>query len=346
MPIRDLAANEAALTRLCNSLRSERVIGVMGAGISNWAGFDTWDAVLQRLADAVTAVTGSADIAADIRRLNENKLHQAQKLGDKIGTVAFQEFIRQEFALPTGPVHDVIKNLVRLPISHFLTLNFDGSGELAHDAVGSRYRTLSTADDRALLAFLFDCHVGNTVRMIFHLHGFFTDPIANIALHYQRYNALYSDTHLRKVLWSIWMTRPLLFAGFSFTDEFFCAQLKSCADDVRHDLGLNPPNRHFAILQIPFAGQDDDTVLRQTMVNDYLIDAVFYETRAGATSLERHGGFAELVAEIGLRIGVAPVPVAVPALLPTPLAISTEDEERRRALINDMLNRAEREREQ
>ena len=59
MPIHDTAANEVALTRLCDTLRTERVIGVMGAGISNWAGYDTWDAVLGRLAEEVTAVTGN-----------------------------------------------------------------------------------------------------------------------------------------------------------------------------------------------------------------------------------------------------------------------------------------------
>lgn len=346
MPINETAANEAALTRLCDSLTEERVIAVMGAGTSNWAGYDTWDSVLGRLAEEVTAMMGNPAIATDIRRLNENKLHQAQKLGDKIGNVAFQAFIRREFALPGRPVHHIIKNLVRLPLSHFLTLNFDRSGELAHDALGLLYRTLSTADPQAQLAFLADCHVPNALRMILHLHGLFTDPIANIALHYQRYNALYKDTHLKKLIWSVWMTRPLLFVGFSFTDEFFCGQLKECADDVRHDLGINAANRHFAILPLPFAGQHDDRIIRQTMVNDYLIDAVFYETRDGATSLERHAGFAELIAEIGTRLGIAPVAVAMPAPLPAPVALSADDENRRRALVNEMLTRAEREREQ
>jgi hypothetical protein len=317
----------------------------MGAGISNWAGYDTWDAVLGRLAEEVTAVKGNPAIAADIRRLNENKLHQAQKLGDQIGDVAFQEFIRREFAWPGKPVHDVIKNLVRLPLSHFLTLNFDSSGELSHDAVGLPYRTLSTADAQAQLAFLADCHVLDARRMIFHLHGLFTDAIANIALHYQRYNALYRDTHLKKLIWSVWMTRPLLFAGFSFTDEFFCGELKACADDVRHDLGINAANRHFAILPIPFAKQDDERVVRQAMVNDFLINVVFYETRDGATSLERHAGFAELVAEISTRLGIAQVAIATPAPLPLASALSPDDENRRRTLVTEMLNRAERERE-
>jgi hypothetical protein len=82
LPIHDQAANDAALDSLCNALDTKRMFAVAGAGLSNWAGYETWDAVLGRLADAVTAATGNPDVAADIRRFDvNNKLFQAQRLG-------------------------------------------------------------------------------------------------------------------------------------------------------------------------------------------------------------------------------------------------------------------------
>lgn len=346
MPIHDAAANEAAITRLCDALRTNRAIGVVGAGISNWAGYDTWDAVLQRLAEAVTGVTGVPQKAADIRRLHTNKLHQAQRLGDSLGDAAFQDFIRREFGLPRTPVHQVIKTFARLPLSHFLTLNFDLSCELAHDAIGAPYRTLSTADERALLGFLTDCHLRDAQKTILHLHGLFTDPIDSIALHYKRYESLYKHTHLKKFMWSIWMARPLLFAGFSFTDDYYCAELQTCASDVRQDFGMNAPNRHFAILPIPFDHKDDERVVRQTMVDSYLIDAVFYETRIGVTSHERHAGFVDLIDNIANRLRIATATDVVTTTMPLTIPPSADDEARREALVAQLRQRAEREREQ
>jgi hypothetical protein len=346
MPIHDQAENEAALTRLCDSLMSNRMVGVVGAGLSNWAGYDTWDAVLGRLGDAVTAVTGNANVATDIRRLNTNKLFQAQRLGDRLGETAFQEFIRREFALPGKPLHQVLKNFANLPIPHILTLNFDLSCELAHDAVGIPYRALSTADPQAQLTFLAECNSLDALKMILHLHGIFTDPIGSIALHYQRYHSLYTNTLLKKLIWSIYMSRPILFAGFSFTDHYYCQELRTCADDVRHALGLDAPNRHFAILQVPFNSETDERIIRQTFANEYLVDAVFYERRNAVDPLECHGGFAELIHELVQRLNLV-VPIAV---LPTAIEgqnpPSDEDEAQRERLVVQMINRVEREREQ
>jgi hypothetical protein len=44
-------------------------------------------------------------------------------------------------------------------------------------------------------------------------------------------------------------------------------------------------------------------------------------------------------------LGIAPIAVAMPAPLPLAGALSADDENRRRALVTEMLNRAERERE-
>lgn len=349
VPIHDQAANESALDLLCTALDTKRVFGVAGAGLSNWAGYDTWDAVLGRLADAVTAATGSPDVAADIRRFDiNNKLFQAQKLGDRLGEAAFQEFLRQEFALPTKPLHNVLKDFAALPIPHILTLNFDRSCELAHDAIGRPYRVLSTADRQSQLTFLNECSLPYCLKTIFHLHGVFTDPITSIALRYERYRALYGNGLLPKFLWSIYTARPLLFVGFSFSDQYYCRELQTCADDVRECLGFDTPNRHFAILQVPFGNDHDERVIRRTMRNSFLVETIFYETRDSHDPLEKHAGFAELIHEIAERLNVYPPGIGDPvaSAAPPPPPLSDADEVRRIRLLGQVLERLDGERDQ
>jgi hypothetical protein len=147
LPI-DPARNLDARQRLVAALRTQRTLGVTGAGVSAYAGYGTWWGVLHRLAEEVERQSRGAVPDADVViNANPDPLHCARELGRLLGDARFQRFIQVEFQPRTTTPHDVLYRIANLPFAHFLTFNFDTSNERVHEAVGRPCASVTTAND-------------------------------------------------------------------------------------------------------------------------------------------------------------------------------------------------------
>jgi hypothetical protein len=285
-----------ARRHLLQLLGTNRAIAFTGAGVSVYAGYPLWSALIQRLGDAVRAKTrGEVDPDVVIHN-NIDLLHCAQRLGVYLGQ-DFAEFVRAEFG-PNGiPPHNVLYKIVSLPFKHFLTLNFETSCELAHRALQKPCGTISITDRRELVNFLRQMELPDYVRQVVHLHGVYTDPVDQIALTERGFGQLYRDPVFQNVLWMLAASKPLVFLGFGFEDTDFNQALRTTARDVREN-GL----LHSAVIGI--RPEEDGAQLRYRFNDTYLIEPVFYEIDVHAHGLDGHRGFVELVNGISAALGL------------------------------------------
>jgi hypothetical protein len=281
-------------------LRTNRSLAVTGAGVSVWAGYPPWPGVIRDLGEAVRRENrGEVDTETVIRN-STNPLHCAQRLGNYLGS-KFGDFIRSEFG-PNGTTpNDVVFKIASLPFRHFLSFNFDTSGEQAHAALRLACGSISVSNPRDMVIFMREMERPDYGRQFVHLHGVFTDPPQLIALTEEGFSRLYhKDPFFRNLLWSVVTSKRLVFLGFGFSDTDFTHLLRDAARDVR-DNGL----AHFAILGIE---EDvDDGQVRYRFNDEYLIEPVFYQLDVDAAN--RHRGFVELINGIASELAV-PSPVS------------------------------------
>jgi hypothetical protein len=225
----------------------------------------------------------------------------------------FSDFIRSEFGPNGATPHDVVFKIISLPFRHFLSFNFETSGEQAHFALRLPCGSISVINRRDIVVFMREMERNDCGRQFVHLHGIFTDPAELIALTEEGFAHLYRDPFFNNLLWSLVMSKRLVFLGLSFRDTDFTQLLRTAARDVRQN-GLT----HFAILGI---GRDeDDNQIRYRFNDDYLIQPIFYELDLDTDN--RHRGFVELINGLTSELGVPPL-----ATSPTALRLSTQGAE-------------------
>lgn len=209
--------NSQARGRLVELLRTNRAIAVTGAGVSAWAGYPPWSGVIRDLGEAVREQARGAIDPEIVIRKNTNPLHCAQMLGTYLGP-KFADFIRSEFG-PNGTTpRDVLFNIVSLPFRHFLTFNFETSGERTHDALQRPCGCISVTSRRDMVVFMREMDRQDYGRQFVHLHGMFTDPPELIALTEQGFSQLYhKDPFFQNLLWLLLTSKRLVFLGLGFS---------------------------------------------------------------------------------------------------------------------------------
>jgi hypothetical protein len=264
---------------------------VTGAGLSIWAGYGTWQQVINRLAEAVRRQRGTEVNVDVVLQNNRNLLHCAGKLGDYLGRSAFEEFMRAEFGPVELPLHPLLRTVAELPLQHVFTFNFEESLERALSIAGHRFSTLSCANQGELARLLRNLDNADCPKQIVHLHGKLSDPIIQIALTEEGYRGLYRREPLfPKLLWLLGATRSLVFVGFGFADHDFCHELQQAARDLQ-----TAENCHFALLGL--APDENDQERRNYFNNTFLIEPVFYDVLVNEGHAD-HSQFEELIYRI------------------------------------------------
>jgi hypothetical protein len=304
LPIND-ERNARARSRLVAALRSNQAFAFTGAGVSVWAGYGSWAAVLGRLAERVAERCGSeVNAHAVMRNYQNDPLLCAQKLGRYLGNVDFGDFIQAEFGPNGVSPQDVIYRLIGLPFRHFVTLNFDLSLEQGHQALTRPCGSVSTADRRGVARFMREMDGAEYVRQVVHLHGVHSDAPDLIALTEQGYRRLYRDNRwYTNFLWLLTVSKRLVFMGFGFQDFDLLTNLRDATRDIQEN-GLC----HFAVVHI--RPEDDDGPIRAQLNDRYLIEPVFY-TVIQDGERDDHRGFVELINGLSDELGVAKMPEVV-----------------------------------
>jgi hypothetical protein len=306
--------NDRAFNGLVARLREGLVIGTTGAGLSVWAGYPSWPELIRRLGEAVREATDGVNVDQVIRN-NVDPLHCARKLGNYLGSARFGDFIRSAFGPMQQPPHKVIETFVRLPFKHVVTFNFEESAEAAHGRAGMQFQALTCSIRRELADFLRCLGQHPAPRKVVHLHGRSSDEVNRIALTEEGYEALYSREPLfRMLITFLTATQTLLFAGFSFTDNDFCHQLRETARNLR----LGDPS-HFAIIGLK--PEQNDQGSRNFFRDTFSIEPVFYDVEPD--SAQPHAGFERLIDRLAEACGT-PRPQEARIKVPQPLVPNVE----------------------
>jgi hypothetical protein len=270
--IQDVIRNQAALQRLIEVCRSQRSIAVTGAGLSWWAGYRTWNELIDQLAERVRERRGDEVNVQVIRRNYRDRLLCAEKLAAELGPRGeFEEFIRGEFGPVAPRDRSVLQTFARIPFRDVITFNFEESAERSYEGATLPCRSISSANDRELIRYLRQLDQPQTHRHVVHVHGKYSDPQGRIILMEAEYGAWYQPGgFFKNFLWSLFASRTLIFFGCGFEDSDFVGCLREAGRVLRL-----PEIPHFAVVGL---GADDDDGERRTHFNSaYLIEPLFYE---------------------------------------------------------------------
>ena len=265
---------------------------LVGAGVSSRAGFPTWGQLMDRL----HVYTGQelqkrggdgAPTAATQRppkRLlsKQDYLWRAEYYCQQLGKDRFEQFVASLFAQPTTAaagsgrpaVDKCLEYIVRLPVSHVLTTNYDTGLDAGHrllrERKGSRLGPCEVinVDNLESTRYFIDTLVSpRRTRYYAHLHGR-VDQRDSIVLTESSYRKRYlSNITWARTLYSVFSTRQLVCIGFSATDPDLTAILREIS-------AMGAGVRHFAILgieDISYAGLE-----RQRLEQKYGITPLLY----------------------------------------------------------------------
>lgn len=326
--------NERAMLRLIDSLGTERMFSMTGAGLSVWAGYPVWLELLRRLEKRVVEVRDQEVNVDVIRRRNaQSPLDLARTLGRELGD-EFLPYLRAQFGVEGGKtLPPVLLQFASLPFRHHLTLNYDDSLERSHPNGLQSCGSVTSANRASQIEFLERCDDPAYGKKALHCHGLHSDPLEGLILTESGYAAVYQDTEFfKRFYWSLLSTRSFLFAGFGFTDKDFLQVLQAWKRDTRiRDNHL----MHFAIYGLQDG--EDDVEVRVRLAGTYRIECIFYDVLPD----HNHRGFADIIGRLTQTLGTFEAPRQA---LPQEIAngdLNAEDAARLDDLAATMTHRTE-----
>lgn len=262
-------ANQEAFQELIKTLREDRPLALVGAGSSARLGYPGWSQLLDLLAAEIRRLHPKAD--AELKDLagDPDALWRAEEYRRLLGD-GFGPFMRSTFDRRAPAYDGFHQDLIRLPVAHVLTTNYDPVLEEAHVAVSQQPARVvewkNQADVREFIERA--AHPGFERRYVY-LHGRYNAPEALILTEndYKTHYAPHGDAWQR--LFALLATRRLISFGFSLSDWDFMAVFR----EVQARLGAGGP-RHFALLASD--GQPDPATVRRRLRGKFGVDPVFY----------------------------------------------------------------------
>ncbi|MDC0721781.1 SIR2 family NAD-dependent protein deacylase [Nannocystis bainbridge] len=260
--------NEAAFTRLVREIQRTDMLGFIGAGASIPGGYPDWGTLIDRMRHALPSEI--ARTMAWVAREDDMLMraeHYRSLLGEDYG-----RFIREQFdddAGRCGPLH---LDLVRLPVAHVLTTNYDTLLERAHAQAHPGELPLPTDWKNAsdVESFLRAARRRGERRRYVHVHGLYNDP-AHVVLTESDYQERYCrETASEALLSALFTAHAFLFVGFSFSDLDVMGVFRNTMARVRVSEPL-----HYAFMALD-PRTHDPTLVRRRLRQKFKIDPIFY----------------------------------------------------------------------
>jgi hypothetical protein len=204
---------------LVQHLHEGRCVLFAGSGLSAWAGFPTWTALLSSLIDEMrNEQIALEDIDEMARLLEKDKLlevaeHCKTQLGSRYEKV-LSERLRQTDTANLPEPHRII---VRLPFSGVVTTNYDDLLETGYQTLTSVSVKAPTHEDVDVLGtLLFDGSF-----FVLKAHGDLDRPATLVLTSSDYRETLYTNAAFTSFFSSILMSRAVLFLGYSLNDPDF-----------------------------------------------------------------------------------------------------------------------------
>ena len=298
--------NSAALSALVQRLSEGNMSCFAGAGCSA-ALYPSWSGLAVDLIEKCSAL-GLAE-SADQEFWNRLALTAPHDLFSRIkirmSKPVFLEHIRSTFSrrasLAGQSYTDLVKQLFALPLSGFITTNYDPSILEARIDFrpGARSTGWGTWSDSAILR---DWISGAAFRdnecPILHIHGHYDRP-DTIILTAEDYHAAYAYSQVGDFYNHILRSLSFLFVGFGFNDYVF----KSICERINFR-DENPP-RHFALVGLA-ESQEYSREIRSYYSSAFGISPIFYRIKGD----QDHSACQEAIIEIASHLRTAATPTS------------------------------------
>lgn len=300
--------NEKAKRQLISILKERQAILFAGAGCSKVAGYPLWGELLDSMSSALTPTLKRPSGIDNMAFADEIK-----NAIDCEGRIKeYSKYLERAFRPGSGKNHTQFHcALVQLGFSGIVTTNYDSVLETAvGEAFSKNSYFLCHPIDLCLpkpyrvFDFMRKLSPNNDHCHILHIHGFYENSEC-IILTASDYLKAYGeqkdrilDTIHRKVIWSILVTHPIVFVGFSMDDEFFMKVLEI----VQKDFELDHDSVYFSIMGYE-DDEDRERILRILKHKGVL--PIFYHAPKNPSVLKAdHSGLEKLIFELASIVGV------------------------------------------
>ncbi|MFC5568840.1 SIR2 family protein [Lysobacter yangpyeongensis] len=254
----------------------------VGAGASAAAGYPDWKQLLRDIGDELEL---RVDDVTDLAALAQWSIQKAGGSRSRVQQVIDREIGRQR------PVPSSLQTLVRLPLRHYWTTNYDELIERALAEAGRPYRVRATQAD------LSTRHVPGAA-VVYKMHGTVSD-LSSVVISTDDYELYRRERGAFLPLLQAQLTsRTFLFVGMSLTDP----NVRQVLGAIRHAFGTSPP-QHFAIARAPKRGEDESEAAFQARERQHQYWAKDL-MRYGLTVIEvaEYGEIDDLLAALGRSV--------------------------------------------
>ncbi len=327
---RDIPGNEHAFERLRALLGGGKAISFVGAGTS--AGlYPLWGGLITRLVDETKARGRASDAerAAWLKQRNDYPDQVVRGIKTALGEGIYAETLRRLFGPKAGPDGNhftpIHAALLRLKFRAHITTNFDpGLLEariaLRPDLRGTSYATWKDGDAVARWQ-NGDIFTDQPCPILF-AHGSW-ERSDTIVLGMGEYREAYRPGAFRRLLDHLWSTEHLVFAGFSFADDW----VKFIANEVLTTGGRRTTEpRHVALIGLP-SDEEYAPFMRDLFVDQYDAEPLFYRVVKKSDQPDDHSALLDILVALGggappAGAGTRPggLPPTPPPLAPPPVA--------------------------
>jgi SIR2-like domain len=295
-------------------LREQRMLLLAGAGLSRELGYPLWDSYLATLEKELGAKAPPTGDALDRAEWIKHAFVDAERQHDYFAHIQLTFGPKPEF-----PCTLLQRALLRFGFRGVITTNFDPSLEYAFSAENHAVGRLPCAaldlgDPRSFEIFRFLRLAGHspTSEFVLHLHGVHNHP-ERVVLAASDYSERYGDftavdreglpAHrtlddiLPKVIWTLLVTHPTLFVGFSLTDPALKHLLRVTSADFQRGWHLD----HFAI--VGAESEEEERKLTDAW-RKYGITPIFYRVVRSRELGRDHSNLKTLIAALGAELHV------------------------------------------
>ncbi len=257
------------------SLKCNRVVGVIGAGLSLAAGLPSWQRLLELLIAECENQLVSFSEGDELRALLENRMffEVAEECKSLLGNSLFRDFMRRIFRPPNLKPSNLHRMLPNIPFRALLTTNYDCLLEQTYALVASspEFLPVYTQKNVAELS-----RIAVEERpFLLKMHGHIDDPETLILSSKDYSDLIHINPAFRAALSAIIASRVMLFIGYGLRDpdlELLLSQHVS----IFNAFG----QRHFALVP------DPSPVLCRSMFRKFNVSVIPYSSKNNHMGLQ------------------------------------------------------------
>lgn len=207
--------------QLLDAVRERKCILFVGSGLSQAAGYPSWNELVRKLMKEVERAFPDRDLGLKLYAKTGDLLTLAEFARSKLGAHRYASVLKEVFDAPLAPEKSH-KIIARTDYRAIITTNYD---RLLETALTFQRRLPPSVFTSNLVPALATALYDETF-FIFKLHGdlFAPDTIVLTSQDYDR--LIFRSPHVRSFLQAVFLSYTLFFVGYSLSDPDFQLALK------------------------------------------------------------------------------------------------------------------------